>query len=483
MSAVLDAPAAASINAGADAPRFWLARLVAVTRAKIDHAAVLEKVHDEGTFSARYALLTLASAGIATLGLMQNSVAVIIGAMLVAPLMGPILALGFAIATGDTPWIRRSAATLALGAVLALALSVSLVLLSPIDDTTPEIMARTRPTLFDLGVALLSALAGAYALIKGREGTIIGVAIATALMPPLGVVAFGLATGRADIWQGALMLFITNFLTIALAAALTARFYGFSHHLTPRQTRAQTIGIILAFALLAVPLFLSLRQIAWETRAQGAASSGLKRMFGDDAQVSGVTIDASASPVRVRAVVLAPDLVDHADDQLSARLGSELGRPVSVAIAQFRLGTADAQAVSDASRAAIGGGSATAAAETVAQAARLDALRRDLALLVTPPAAAPDRDGGTAERSAGGVRGPGPDGDAAELGADVPTDRAVVIDPVIRRAVIVGPAVDGAGDQALEAIRARIAARHPGWDIVLLPEPQAAAATARDGGR
>ena len=133
------------------------------------------------------------SAGIATLGLTLGSPAVIIGAMLISPLMGPIIGLGFALATFDSAEIRRTLVALAGGVVLAVLFCALVVLLSPLQNVTEEIAARTRPNLFDLLVALSSALAGAYAMIRGREGAILGVAIATALMPPLAVVGFGLA--------------------------------------------------------------------------------------------------------------------------------------------------------------------------------------------------------------------------------------------------------------------------------------------------
>jgi uncharacterized hydrophobic protein (TIGR00271 family) len=116
--------------------------------------------------------------------------------MLLSPLMGPIMGLGFALAIGDRDWLRQSGRTLLLGSLVAVVLCAVLVFLSPIQTITSEIAARTRPNLFDLFIALFSALAGAYAMIRGREGTIVGVAIATALMPPLTVVGFGLATSN-----------------------------------------------------------------------------------------------------------------------------------------------------------------------------------------------------------------------------------------------------------------------------------------------
>src|SRR5690606_29521684 len=109
--------------------------------------------------------------------------------------------------------------------------------------------------------------AGAYALIRGREGTVVGVAIATALMPPLAVVGFGVATLNWTVFSGALLLFVTNLMTIALTAAVMARLYGFRTSLTERQTQLQTFAIIAVFIALAVPLAISLSKIAWESQA------------------------------------------------------------------------------------------------------------------------------------------------------------------------------------------------------------------------
>jgi uncharacterized hydrophobic protein (TIGR00271 family) len=122
--------------------------------------------------------MIMMSAGIAVIGLLLSSPAVVIGAMLISPLMNPILGFGFALATLDFPQVRRSLTALAEVTVLAVAFTAAIVLVSPLKEATSEILARTRPNLFDLLVALLAALAGGFAIIKGQGGTIVGVAIA-----------------------------------------------------------------------------------------------------------------------------------------------------------------------------------------------------------------------------------------------------------------------------------------------------------------
>jgi len=178
----------ASLLAGVQ--EWWTVHVIG----QIDQAEVIMRRREDCALSERYLFMTAMSGGIAVLGLLLSSPAVVIGAMLLSPLMGPIMGLGFALAIGDWDWLKQSGRTLMVGSVLAVLLCAVLVFFSPIQTITSEIAARTRPNLFDLFVALFSALAGAYAMIRGREGTIVGVAIATALMPPLAVVGFGLAT-------------------------------------------------------------------------------------------------------------------------------------------------------------------------------------------------------------------------------------------------------------------------------------------------
>ncbi|WP_155646042.1 DUF389 domain-containing protein, partial [Erythrobacter donghaensis] len=245
---------------------------------------------------------------------------------------GPIIGLGFGIATIDGNEIRRTAMTLAAGIVMAVLFTALVVFFSPIKDVTSEIAARTRPNLFDLLVALFSALAGAYAMIRGREGTIVGVAIATALMPPLATVGFGLATLNATVFFGALLLFVTNLMTIAIAAAVMARLYGFGPKLTSRQSGVQAGVIIAVFLGLAIPLGYSLSQIAWEARAQRQARDVLAEQFPRQAKIDQLDIDFAGDPLTIRATVLTPQFRSRAAALGEAGLAKALGRPVKLSL-------------------------------------------------------------------------------------------------------------------------------------------------------
>ena len=371
--------------------RWWSAYVIR----SIDHVEVIEKVREDSGWNGRYAFMTLMSAGIAVLGLLQSSPAVVIGAMLISPLMGPIIGVGFGLATFDWPEIRTAGIALVLGIVLAVLFSALVVLLSPLQNVTEEIASRTRPNLFDLMIALFSALAGAYAMIRGRAGTVVGVAIATALMPPLSVMGFGLATTNWTVLAGSSLLFFTNLMTIAIAAAVVARLYGFGAHLSPQHTMLQTVLVIGSLIALAVPLGLALHTIAWETASSARAREVLARQFGSEARLSQIEVAYGEEPVRVHATVLTAHVQRDAEGRAAATLTQELGRAVRVELEQIRVGTgAEAEAAQIASAQS---GTRAGAADRQARelAARL-ALRAGVAPVGVPRAREPRRGVGAA---------------------------------------------------------------------------------------
>lgn len=175
-----------------------------------------------------YWMQVLFAAGIATLGLVLNSPAVIIGAMLISPLMGPILANGMAFAAGDLVLLVRAIASLALSCIAAVLFAMLLIAMLPFKEQTAEIMARTQPNALDLVIALFSGALGSIATTKEPKGVVTsipGVAIAVALMPPLCVVGYGLGIGLsinpAEGWviaRGGALLFLTNLTAITFTA-------------------------------------------------------------------------------------------------------------------------------------------------------------------------------------------------------------------------------------------------------------------------
>jgi uncharacterized hydrophobic protein (TIGR00271 family) len=313
--------------------RWWRRAIVA----RVDHEAVVARIVEESGWSPRFAFMTMMSAGIAVLGLLLSSPAVVIGAMLISPLMNPILGFGFSLALFDFRELRRSLKALAIGSVAAVAFTALIVLISPLQAPTAEIVARTRPNLFDLAVALFAALAGSFAIIRGRGETIVGVAIATALMPPLAVVGYGIATHNMPVGAGAFALFVTNFITIALSATLMARFYGFGHHLSRRQSWTQTILLILVFIVMAIPLGVSLNRIGREAVAISQTRTLLNDRFGEEARVTQLDLDFAADPLVVRAVVIAPRGAMQKKPALQKALADRLGRRIRLDLDQILL--------------------------------------------------------------------------------------------------------------------------------------------------
>ena len=418
--------ARASLAAALVTVREWWAEQVI---GQVDQAEVIERRREDCALSERYLFMTAMSAGIAVLGLLLSSPAVVIGAMLLSPLMGPIMGLGFALAIGDWDWLKQSGRSLAVGSILAVLLCAALVFPSPIQTITSEIAARTRPNLFDLFVALFSALAGAYAMIRGREGTIVGVAIATALMPPLAVVGFGLATFNWTVFSGALLLFVTNLLTIALTAFAMAKLYGFRSTLTKGQTKAQNFFVAAVFVALAVPLAFTLQQIAWETNAQRIVRDAVRERFERPAQLDAVEIDFASDPLEVSAIMFTPVIRPDAEKEIARALENRLGREVILTLTQTQTETGAGAA----QRAQL---SATRAAEQAAADARLSALATRLSLAA-----------GVAESD-------------------------VLIDRNRRRALVRAKRLDGAPLAVYRTLEARIAATEPEWTVELIP-PQA----------
>lgn len=316
--------------------RSYLRRLMAYARRGVDQAAVEAAVYESGGLSGRYLMMTVISAAIAALGLMLSSPAVVIGAMLVSPMMGPIVALGFSVALLDWARLKQSLTCLAVGVAVALTVAILLTLLSPLKEPTSEILARTRPNFFDLLIAVFSGVAGAYAVVRQRGETIIGVAIATALMPPVATVGFGIGTGDLSISIGAFYLFMTNLVAIALSATLTAGFFGFRPRLMERPSRWRGIAVLVVFVLLSIPLVISLRAIGLESQATAETRTAVADIFAEaDARITLLDARSEGEGVAVSALVSTRKLVADAQKQLQDRLTATLHTPVTATLDQI----------------------------------------------------------------------------------------------------------------------------------------------------
>jgi uncharacterized hydrophobic protein (TIGR00271 family) len=319
--------------------------------------------------SANYLLQLLLSAGIATLGLVLNSPAVVIGAMLVSPLMGPILATGLALAASDVYLGIKCLINIILSVFLAVLFSALLVWLLPFHSPTAEIVARTKPNLLDLGVALFSGLAGSIVVCRGGGGggvtALPGVAIAVALMPPLCTVGFGVGSGWDwAIMSGAGLLFLTNLAAIVACAFLVFSsvrmdsmdvrksigeaemehasqdwLYGVLKRTVLRrsfgnvgQLRWRVGMIVVTLAILFFPLSRSLMLVRDETVSRAAVRDALRLLGPPDAFLTR-QLDILPDHVLVRLVVTAnisQDKVRSAERLVIARTG----KPTTITLRQ-----------------------------------------------------------------------------------------------------------------------------------------------------
>ncbi|MEO6051604.1 MAG: TIGR00341 family protein [Pyrinomonadaceae bacterium] len=195
---------------------------------KEDFEVVINSVEKGVEFSGTNLWILVFAIFIASLGLNVNSTAVVIGAMLVSPLMGPIMGLGMGMAINDLQLLKKALTNYAFALGIGLVTSTIFFLLSPINDASSEILARTSPNIYDVLIALFGGFAGILAMSSRQKGNVIpGVAIATALMPPLCTAGYGLANWNFAYFTGALYLFVINTVFIALATLVTARFLHF----------------------------------------------------------------------------------------------------------------------------------------------------------------------------------------------------------------------------------------------------------------
>jgi uncharacterized hydrophobic protein (TIGR00271 family) len=295
-------------------------------------------------FDALYFSLLIFGCLIALLGLLLNSPAVIIGAMLISPLMGPILACGLAFSTADLPLLKKAGRNVLMSVAETIAIAALGTILSPIRDLTPEIIARTNPNLMDLFIALFSGIAGTLALTARRPNLTIvpGVAIATAVMPPLATTGYAISTAQWDLARGAFMLFATNFMAIAISAGAVFLLIGFrpgrgSH---PGFARWRVPVAVVITCVLSVPLMRTLLTAAEQTRITREAKSTIERLVDGNSKrrVDDITVRVASDRVRISASVQTPTYIDHSEiSAWEERVKEVVGRNVEMHVTQLQL--------------------------------------------------------------------------------------------------------------------------------------------------
>lgn len=224
-----------------------------VLNEKDDQKVIYEEVRAGVNFRGANAWVLVFAIFTASLGLNVNSTAVIIGAMLISPLMGPIVGIGFSIGVNDLNLLKLSSRNLGMATLISVITATIYFWITPLDEAQSELLARTSPTIYDVLIALCGGAAGVVALFtRGKGGNVIpGVAIATALMPPLCTAGYGLAMGNLSYFFGAFYLFFINTIFICLATFLGVRLMNFEYAQAVEDKQSKCVGrIILAVVLL-----------------------------------------------------------------------------------------------------------------------------------------------------------------------------------------------------------------------------------------
>ena len=268
---------------------------------------VIEEITRGVSFRGANLWVLIVAIFIASLGLNVNSTAVIIGAMLISPLMGPIIGMGLAVGINDLDLLKRALKNFSVATLISVLTAMLYFLISPLEEAQSELLARTTPTIYDVLIAFFGGAAGIIALsTRGRGGNVIpGVAIATALMPPLCTAGYGLATWQLSFFFGAFYLFFINTVFISLSTFVGVRLMGFRHHELPTPERARRARHILTVIIVATILPALLMTV--NIIRTSIFENNLRHFIADELAQTGTQIlssgtDAATKELRVVAV-------------------------------------------------------------------------------------------------------------------------------------------------------------------------------------
>ncbi len=251
----------------------------------VDKEGTIKEIIDKKSMNGPNAWMLICSIIIASIGLDLNSPAVIIGAMLISPLMSPILGMGLGVGINDTDALKKSGIHFAVAVMIAIITSTIYFFLSPFGEITSEIQARTSPTFLDVFVALFGGIAGIISIArKDISTTLPGVAIATALMPPLCVVGFGIANGEFIIASNAFYLFFLNTFFVSLATYLIIRFLRFPYRqfVSARNKNKNRIITFLFGLLVTIPSFFIFKGVITDFNNKHAVKSFMNECLGNE---------------------------------------------------------------------------------------------------------------------------------------------------------------------------------------------------------
>ncbi len=302
-----------------------------------EQLAVYRSMREAVRPNVNYFVLITLSAVIASLGMLLNSPAVVIGAMLVAPLMSPIVGSAIGITFGDVRTLRDGLAATLQGMLAAIFIAILVTVIVPVAQATDEVLARSQPTLIDLIVALASGMAGAYAIARKEVGEALpGVAIAAALLPPLASVGIGIALGDASIAGGALLLFTTNLVAIIFASSLVFLLLG----VRPPQVEERELRLrqglvtsVITLALVSLPLGYFLFRTVERDRVARNAGNIVEQAVQDwgDARLAEFSVQQTSDRIVIGGTVYVEAPISDEDlAALEAELRDSLPRPVEL---------------------------------------------------------------------------------------------------------------------------------------------------------
>lgn len=286
--------------------------------------SVLENIKQSISFRGSNLWILACAIVIASVGLNVNSTAVVIGAMLISPLMGPIVGAGFALAVFDFELLKRCGKNLLIATIVSLVVSAIYFFISPFKDAQPELLARTSPTIYDVLIAFFGGLVGVIALTRVEKGNPIpGVAIATALMPPLCTAGYGLAMGNFSYFFGAFYLYSINCFFICIATYFIVRYLKYTpvQFKNIRFEKQIRYGISFLLVLMIVPSF----YLAYNLLKEKQFNDNVSKFIENEFTANGYTIifkeiKYNTSPKKIELAFLSKRFSNEEEKQLNHRL-------------------------------------------------------------------------------------------------------------------------------------------------------------------
>lgn len=283
--------------------RKFLAEYLDLKKDKANELETVESIRKGVEFKGANLWILIFAIFMASLGLNVNSTAVIIGAMLISPLMGPIMGIGLAVGMNDFELMKRSLKSFVITTAFSVTTATIYFLFTPLNEAQSELLARTSPTIYDVFIALFGGLAGIVAISTKERGNVIpGVAIATALMPPLCTAGFGLATGNLLYFLGAFYLYFINSVFISVATFIGVRVMHFQRKEFVDKKREKTVKkyIVILVILTMCPAIYLTYGIVKSTLYEAAANSFInKELNFKDSQVLNRQISYDKKEIRV----------------------------------------------------------------------------------------------------------------------------------------------------------------------------------------